>query len=188
MLKKSTHLLALLTCFVIIASGCGKTTVNPKNAAEQTTPNPSQTSPTQTVSPAATSQTDEKEQPIKVYYGNEDGSALTEHTANIRFTTPSSKYLGALNALKQSQDAKAVPLCPDFMFKTAELKDGNLTVDLSFTPNDQLGSNGESLLMQAIPKTLFQFEEVKTIDLLVDGKKQDSLMGHVELPHPMTRQ
>jgi hypothetical protein len=185
MQNKMTRLLALTATVVMVISGCGKATVNPGNAAEPISPSPS---PSQTVSPAATSQTDQKEQPIKVYYGNEDGSALTENTANIRFTTPSSKYLGALNALKQSQDTKAVPLCPNFKFKTAELKDGNLTVDLSFTPNDQLGSNGESLLMQAIPKTLFQFEEVKTIDLLVDGKKVDSLMGHVDLPHPMTRQ
>jgi hypothetical protein len=42
--------------------------------------------------------------------------------------------------------------------------------------------------MQAIPKTLFQFQEVKTIELLVDGKKLDSLMGHVDLPHPIPRQ
>jgi hypothetical protein len=184
MLKKTTRLLALTACVTIVASGCGQTKqdpVNQRNAAEQTSPSPS-------VSPSATPQANQKEQQIKVYYGNEDGSALIENSAALRYMTPSSKYLGALNALKQSQDPKAVPLCPNFTFKTAELKDGNLTVDLSFTPNDQLGANGESLLMQAIPKTLFQFAEVTTIDLLVDGKKQDSLMGHVELPHPITRQ
>jgi hypothetical protein len=178
-----TRLLAFTTCFMIIASSCGKASVNPRTAAEQTSPSSSQT-----VSPSATSQTDNQQQQIKVYYGNEDGSALIENTANLRFTTPSSKYLGALNSLKQSQDAKAVPLCPDFTFKSADLKEGNLTVDLSFTPNGQLGANGESLLMQAIPKTLFQFQEVKTIELLVDGKKLDSLMGHVDLPHPIPRQ
>jgi hypothetical protein len=183
MQNKMIRVLALTATVVIIISGCGKAAVNPGNAAVQISPSSSQT-----VSPPAASLSDQKEQQIKVYYGNEDGSALIENTANLRFTTLSSKYLGALNALKQSQDAKAVPLCPSFTFKTAELKDGNLTIDLSFTPNDQLGANGESLLMQAIPKTLFQFQEVKTIDLLVDGKKLDSLMGHVDLPHPIPRQ
>jgi hypothetical protein len=184
MLKKSTRLLALTACVMMVSSGCGQAKLDPvnqRNAAEQTSPSPS-------VTPSATPQTDQKEQQIKVYYGNEDGTALTENSAVLRYTVPSSKYLGALNALKQSQDPKEVPLCPNFTFKTAELKDGNLTVDLSFTPNDQLGADGESLLMQAIPKTLFQFVEVTTIDLLVDGKKQDSLMGHVDLPHPITRQ
>ncbi len=43
------------------------------------------------------------------------------------------------------------------------------------------------MLLEAIQKTLFQFPEVDSIDILVDGKPADSLMGHMELPHPIKR-
>jgi spore germination protein GerM len=185
-LNKSIRLLVLAACVLIAASGCGQLKQEQVNQKEPS--NKTNSMPNQSVLPSTTPQDEKKVQQINVYFGNEDGSGLTEKMATLHFTTPSSKYLSALNALKQSDDSKAVSLCPNFTFKTAEWKDGNLTIDLSFTPNDQLGANGESLLMQAIPKTLFQFDEVKTIDLLVDGKKLDSLMGHVDLPHPLTRQ
>ncbi|MNY78319.1 hypothetical protein D3C86_2185150 [compost metagenome] len=55
-------------------------------------------------------------------------------------------------------------------------------------PEDaHLGASGEDLALQALLKTSFQFDEVKTVDILVDGKSVDSLMGHVELEHPFSR-
>ena len=34
---------------------------------------------------------------------------------------------------------------------------------------------------------MFQFEEVQQIELTVDGQQVESLMGHVDLEHPMNR-
>ncbi|MNJ00980.1 hypothetical protein D3C73_1604640 [compost metagenome] len=51
-----------------------------------------------------------------------------------------------------------------------------------------MGSGGEVLLMDALKKAVFQFSEVQALDILVDGKIVDSLMGHVELEHPIKRQ
>jgi hypothetical protein len=41
--------------------------------------------------------------------------------------------------------------------------------------------------IDALQKTFFQFDEVQSLELLVDGNQIESLMGHVELEHPMTR-
>jgi copper chaperone len=43
------------------------------------------------------------------------------------------------------------------------------------------------LSLDAIQKTLFQFPEVDAIEILSGGKQTDSLMGHVELSHPIKR-
>lgn len=67
------------------------------------------------------------------------------------------------------------------------LKDGQVTVDLSLPDAARLGSPGEEMLLDALKKTLFQFSEVKTIEILLDGKQVESLMGHMELPHPIKR-
>ena len=72
-------------------------------------------------------------------------------------------------------------------FKTAEFKDGLVTVDINLPNEARLGSGGESLAIDALKATLFQFQEVNEIELLVDGAKVDTLMGHVELEYPMKR-
>jgi spore germination protein GerM len=124
---------------------------------------------------------------VKVYYGDETGDRLIEQVTTISVKQDSDKYAAALKALSQSPDSKRIALLQGFTVKSAELKNQLLTVDVSMAPEARLGSGGENLLLQAFNKTLFQFSEIQSIELLVDGKKVDSLMGHMELPHPIKR-
>ncbi|MNP82329.1 hypothetical protein D3C76_1809300 [compost metagenome] len=50
-----------------------------------------------------------------------------------------------------------------------------------------MGSGGELLFLDVLKQTMFQFEEVQSIQLMVDGKETESLMGHVELENPIVR-
>jgi hypothetical protein len=34
---------------------------------------------------------------------------------------------------------------------------------------------------------MFQFPEVNTLDILLNGEKVESLMGHMDLPHPFKK-
>lgn len=88
---------------------------------------------------------------------------------------------------KAPADSKLVPLADALGFKSAILKDKKLTLDITVSGEGRLGAPGEAMLLQAIQKTLFQFPEVDSIDILVDGKPVESLMGHMDLPHPMKR-
>lgn len=45
----------------------------------------------------------------------------------------------------------------------------------------------EQFALEALKNTLFQFDEVKSIELLVDGEVVESLIGHAELEHPILR-
>jgi hypothetical protein len=43
------------------------------------------------------------------------------------------------------------------------------------------------MAIDALKQTLFQFDEVKRIVILEDGKPAESLMGHVDITEPLTR-
>lgn len=167
-------------CVVMALGGCGagktpqgQAAVSPDAGQRAETPAPS--------APAAAGQT------IAVYYGDASGSKLVEKSALIQSGNENAKYLETLKVLKKAPTADVVSLCPNTDFRSAELKNGTLTVDLSIPDSDKLGAGGEQMLLDAIQKTLFQFDEVLAIELLVEGKQAESLMGHLELPHPIKR-
>jgi hypothetical protein len=158
---------------MLTAAGCAAKSTSGAGPVETSTTAPT-TAPTQVA-----------KQSIHVYYANSDGSALVEKSAEIEAEPVEGKYLNALKLLNATDDSNLFPLAKGLNFKTAELKDGTLTVNLSIADSGRLGSGGEAMLMEALKKTVFQFSEVKALEILVDGKQTDSLMGHVGLDHPI---
>ncbi|MBY3626982.1 GerMN domain-containing protein [Acinetobacter sp. CUI P1] len=72
--------------------------------------------------------------------------------------------------------------------ETSPIQQSNrATLDIHLPNSARLGSTGEDVALQVIQKTVFQFDEIKSLDLLVDGKAVESLMGHVELEHPIMK-
>lgn len=138
------------------------------------------------VSPSPSAQA-QKSMQIQSYFGDESGEKLVQKTSEIKYTTESSKYMAALNTLKSSPDPKLGALLSGFTISSAKFEGGNLVMDVKINPGGQWGAPGEMLTLEAIKKTMFQFSEVKTLDILIDGKKAESLMGHVTLPHPINR-
>lgn len=186
------HMRTVLLCAAVTAvfmtAGCG----DRKSAASDPSASPSTSVPagthasSATPSPAATAGV-EKQAAIESYYGNTDMTALVSKPATIRFTKDADKYLTALNVLKKSPSQDAVSLCSEITFRSAKLEGDKLTVDLSLSDKSRLGSGGEAMLLEAFKKTLFQFKEVQSFEILVDGKKAESLMGHMELLYPFKR-
>ncbi|MGB9885405.1 MAG: GerMN domain-containing protein [Moorellales bacterium] len=50
-----------------------------------------------------------------------------------------------------------------------------------------VGSGGEALVVAAIANTLIKFPGVERVQILVEGKKVESLAGHVDLSQPVGR-
>ncbi|TMV51196.1 GerMN domain-containing protein [Paenibacillus mesophilus] len=136
---------------------------------------------TKTETPAA------KQLKVKTYYADDNLDKLIEREANVTYATDADKYKAALDALKTAPEASLSSLSKGITYRSVTNQSGNLTVDISIADNGRLGAPGEDLLVQSIRKSLFQFSEVQTIEVLLDGKKIESLMGHVSLPHPMKR-
>jgi len=135
----------------------------------------------------STSDSKEKKS-IEVFYTDPEELELHKASAEITFASEDDKYKEAFASLQQSKDEKLVPLwSKDIELKSVQFKDGALTLDIHMPDTARLGAGGESFAIDALKQTFFQFDEVKSLDLLVDGKSTESLMGHVDLEHPMTR-
>ncbi|WP_342436632.1 GerMN domain-containing protein [Paenibacillus sp. FSL L8-0436] len=166
-----TVLLCAITGSLLSLIGCGGNS-------------PDSTALTSIESPGA----EKKEEQIKTYYVNEDVTELIQMKTTVHYDKETDKYLAALNALKKSPKEGLYSLCPNTTFLSAQLESRQLTIDLHLPEVDRLGTSGEGLLLEALSKALFQFNEVDTFEVLVDGGEVDSLMGHYDLSSPFVRQ
>lgn len=130
-----------------------------------------------------------KEASIQVYYTDPELLEMKSATQTISYKTDWSKYEAAFKALQKSDSEELVPLwSEEIAINKLEVDGGKITLDLKIPATANLGSSGESFAIDALKQTFFQFEEVESLELLVDGQQKESLMGHVELEHPMTRE
>lgn len=158
---------------------------NSANGSTEGTSSSGETSPS-TDKPAASDSKEKKS--IVVFYTDPEELELHKASAEITFASEDEKYKEAFASLQQSKDDKFVPLwSKDIELKSVQFKDGALTLDIHMPDTARLGAGGEVFALDALKQTFFQFDEVKSLDLLVDGKSSESLMGHVDLEHPMTR-
>jgi len=128
-----------------------------------------------------------KKETITVYYTDPEELDLKQAQKEISYKEEADKYAEAYKALQSSGNADLIPLWGKIELKKLEFKDGQLTLDVHMPDEARLGAGGEQFALDALTKTMFQFDEVKSVELLVDGAKVESLMGHVDLEHPLTR-
>ncbi|MEW6400002.1 MAG: GerMN domain-containing protein [Bacillota bacterium] len=50
-----------------------------------------------------------------------------------------------------------------------------------------LPSPGEALAVAAIVNTLTEFPDIRQVQILVEGRKVESLAGHADVSRPLTR-
>lgn len=192
-MNRKVMVLGVLALMLVLSAGCGqKPGASPEAGAGNTGTNQgSGINDPQTANPSQgagnVDQPSQQSALIEVYFTDERMMALTKVEREIVFQADQDKYMEALKALQASGDSQLLPLWGKVEFHQAELKDGTVTVDLSMPDEARLGAGGEALALDALRNTLFQFDEVKAIELLVDGQQVDTLMGHVELEHPLTR-
>ncbi|MBE9918133.1 hypothetical protein G8C92_29480 [Paenibacillus donghaensis] len=124
---------------------------------------------------------------IEVYYTDPQELELKKSDKEIRFKKENEKFKEAFKALQESGNGELIPLWGKIELKSLEFKDGAMTLDIHMPDEARLGAGGEQFALDALSQTMFQFKEVQTIELLVDGQQVESLMGHVDLDHPMKR-
>lgn len=125
---------------------------------------------------------------VKVFFTDDNLMDLQQVSREIEVSAEHSKYEGAFKAL-QTADNGLIALWEKVVPNSIAFSDANgqLAIDISLPDEARLGAGGESLAIEALKQTMFQFDEVKQIELTVDGEQVESLMGHVDLEHPMTR-
>ncbi len=163
----------LLALTMIIFTGCGGANPSEQDGNGGTTPSNDPV---------------EKTEAIQVYYSDEQLTELVAEEHEITYGSDIEKYEVVIAEMGKPNDEKHIALLPEF--KLNEVKkdnDGNLVIDVSGDNVYNMGSSGEDFAIEALKKTLFQFNEVKSIQLVVDGVETDSLMGHVDISKPFTK-
>ncbi|MEC0205649.1 GerMN domain-containing protein [Paenibacillus lautus] len=190
----------LLAAVMLIGAGCGqKPGAAPDNTSEQVTPAPDDqtgqgnsgtsngSGGSSTGNGSEVTTPEAKTESIKAYYTDPDLMELVEGTAEISYKEDQEKYEAAYQALQKSNNAEMIPLWDKIGLNSLTFDNGALTLDVTVPDEANLGAGGEAFAVDAIKKTFFQFDEVKSLQILVDGQQTESLMGHVDLENPMTR-
>lgn len=171
-MRKKYLVSGMLILLLVLSAGCGQKP---------------QASPGNTQNNATDNTTNSTTKTIDSYYTDDQMLELKKVSKDISYSSETEKYEAALKTLQDSSNTDLFPLWEKVVFKSVKFENGELTVDITLPDEARLGAGGESLALDSLKQTLFQFSEVKSIELLVDGAQVESLMGHDELEHPMTR-
>jgi hypothetical protein len=184
MRKSQVQSIVIISAAVCMLAGCGMKNQPASGIVTETPKSADIATPSVEVTtiPAPILQSE-----VSVFYSDNDLSKLIEKKMNVTYAKSELKYEAVFNALKKSNDPAANSLFEGVTFRSMELKEDGLHMDISIDPNKRLGAPGEDLFIKALQQTAFQFPEVKAVFVLVEGKQIDSIMGHVELKFPMKR-
>jgi spore germination protein GerM len=143
--------------------------------------------PSQQAGDAGT-EVDRKELFILKVATNDNGSFLEKQSLPLDSTGTSSNASEAERALNAMADQGEDSPLPDGTRVTSVTFDKDLaTVDFNdaFKKNFDGGDENEALTLNAVLATVGQFPGVKQVQILVEGKKIDSLGGNQSLEEPL---
>ena len=186
-LLKLTLCLAICV-FAFAASGCDdetKENKEPEKKIEET-----KEKPKPSVQKEQPKKEEAKEITLKYYFPDEEGTKLIAVTKKMK-VLEKDKYKSAMTELLKGTDKKGtITIIPKkTKLKSIKVKDGVATVDFSGDIVKYFvgGSTGEELMIASIVNTLTEFNEIKSVQILVDGKEVETIAGHMDLTAPLTR-
>ena len=134
----------------------------------------------------------EPERPVMtvvVYHATADAMYLVaeKHTIS-KNSHPAKTALEQLLQPPQGKDLVAV-LPPDTKVRSLTVKEHVAYADFDdkLIKSNGGGSTTERLIVGAIVNTLTEFSDIKKVQILVDGKTVETLSGHMDVSHPLSR-
>ncbi|QHW34430.1 GerMN domain-containing protein [Paenibacillus rhizovicinus] len=131
---------------------------------------------------------EQKKEEISVYYTDDQMIDLHAQKAEIAYDDEVGKLTAAFEALQKDGAKGETSLWKKVKLLSVIQAGDAVTIDVHLPDEARLGAPGEQLAIGAITQTYFQFKDVASLDILVDGEAVDSLMGHGDLEHPIKKQ
>ena len=127
--------------------------------------------------------------PVKIYFGAHDAEHIVAEVHMIR--QDALLMLIAMETLidgPQNRDLVAV-VPSEARVKSVNVRERIAYVDFSdeIVTHGFGGSSREILAVGAIVNTLTEFPEVERVQILVEGKKVNTLFGHMDISEPLSR-
>lgn len=137
---------------------------------------------------------EEKDPPSLVYYQQVNVGSLAPLTVNlVRHSDPVilAKHLIDLLSI-QPEDQNYRPIWPSstYLRELFLLQDGTIVVDFHQSFIDALSAGAaqeEQMIVSLIFTLLDNFEAYKFVRILVDGRPQETFLGHVDIEQPLGR-
>lgn len=132
---------------------------------------------------------EEEQTPVTVYYTDEELTGLAERTRQLVYPANDNKAKieAAFKALQQDGEDGEVSLWKNVQLLGVSIEGQAVTLDIHLPDEARFGAPGESLAIESLTRTLFQFPDVGSVDILIDGEQAESLMGHESLDHPIVK-
>ncbi|MTV48661.1 hypothetical protein GJ688_06660 [Heliobacillus mobilis] len=131
-----------------------------------------------------------QEQTLTLYFADPKGQNLISEKRVIAKT--GSVARAAIQELIKGPNiqSKGIPTIPaGTRLLDINVKEGLCTVNFSkeLQKNHQGGSAGETMTVYSIVNTLTQYPSIEKVQILVEGKKIESLAGHMDVSQAMAR-
>lgn len=130
-------------------------------------------------------------QTVKLYFSDKNAEKLVaeERTIEVNPNVPLEKYI-VEQLIKGPESANLLPTIPaETTIKEIETKDGICYVDLSneFRTKHSGGSTGETFTIYSIVNSLTELPNIKKVQFLIEGEKQQEYKGHYDFSGPFER-
>ncbi len=125
---------------------------------------------------------------LTLYFPNQDASLLTPVVRSA--SVPEKEVIKAIfRELDSPPPGIAKPLPKGTTLLGATVKDGIATLNLSkeFQKNFSGGTNAEQIVLFSIVNSLTTLSNVQSVQFLLEGQKQDALLGHMDTSVPLKR-
>lgn len=127
---------------------------------------------------------------VSLYFSNAEGIYLKAENRRIKKGPLDSELRDALEALLDGPLGGLGRAIPEgTRLRSVKVKDKTAVVDLSkeIIEKHPGGSTGEIQTIYSIVDTVtLNFPEIKDVQILVEGKKEATIAGHIDISYPLT--
>jgi germination protein M len=178
-------LASVLLLLTVILGGCDKTAPQPPAVPDVQTELPQQVvvEGDKPMTPGQDTTT------MTIYYATKDAvNVMAEKYIVPKNSHPAQTAMELLIA--GPKNAALEPIVPaGTKLRNISIKDHIAYVDFNdkLVKNNNGGSTSEILLVAAIVNTLTEFHDIQKVQILVEGKKIDTISGHMDIGEPLSR-